>query len=245
MVQSFPHSALPRKARAPLAGCGGYVYPQCAKIDGAGATSMRNWHFCLAMLALAMAAVPGMAQPLAGKALADALKGGGYVLVMRHANSPAAAPDRANADPENTGFERQLDALGRDTARAMGEAFKKLGIPLGDVMTSPAYRARLTVRLAAFGTPKIVPDLDEGAAGMAANAQKAQADFLRAKTNERPVAGKNTILVSHAPNIAAAFGKDGEGVASGEVLVFHPGTNGGTLVARVRIEAWPKLASGL
>jgi phosphohistidine phosphatase SixA len=209
-------------------------------IESRSATPMRNWHFCLAMLALAMIAAPASAQPLAGMALIEALKGGGYVLVMRHANSPAMPPDKANADPDNTELERQLDTTGRQTARAMGLAFKAMGIPVGEVLTSPTYRARLSVQLAAFGTPKIVPDLDEGAAGMAANAEKAKADFLRLKANEAPATGKNTILVSHAPNIQAAFGKDGEGVASGETLVFRPGAG---LIARVKIDEWPKLAN--
>jgi phosphohistidine phosphatase SixA len=199
---------------------------------------LRIW-FIASLAAVAAAALsPVKAQPLTGTALIDALKGGGYVLVMRHANSPAMPPDKAAADPENTELERQLDATGRESARAMGTAFKALGIPVGEVFTSPTYRARLTVRLAGFGTAKILHELDEGAAGMAANAEKAKADFLRAKSTEAPRAGTNTILVSHAPNIQAAFGKDAEGVASGETLVFRPGTG---LVARLKIDEWPKL----
>ena len=64
------------------------------------------------------------------------------MLLMRHTSSPNNRPDKATADPENVNLERQLDQTGRDTARAMGEAFKKLGIPVGDVLSSPTYRAR-------------------------------------------------------------------------------------------------------
>jgi phosphohistidine phosphatase SixA len=195
-----------------------------------------------AATAIAMALAPAQAQQMPGMALIGALKTGGYVLVMRHANSPGMPPSKANADPENTELERQLDATGKETARAMGAAFKALGIPVGEVMVSPTYRARLTVQLAGFGTPKILADLDEGAAGMAANAEKAKADFLRGKSNEAPRPGTNTILVSHAPNIQAAFGKDAEGIASGEALVFRPAAGGASLVARVKIDDWPKLA---
>jgi len=91
------------------------------------------------------------AEQLAGDSLVAALRQGGYVLVMRHATSPEARPDKAIADPENTNLERQLDQTGRDTARAMGEAFKKLGIPVGTLLSSPTYRALETVRLASFG----------------------------------------------------------------------------------------------
>jgi phosphohistidine phosphatase SixA len=196
-------------------------------------------------MALAVLSAPGMAnaQQLAGKELVDALRQGGYVLVVRHANSPAAVPDRAAADPENSGLERQLDAAGRDAARAMGLAFIKLRIPLSNGFSSPSYRARETARYARFPYESH-SELDEGAAGMAASAEKARADFLRAKANELPPAHQNRVIISHAPNIAAAFGREGEGVASGETLVFKPGPNGSTLVAKVKIEEWPKLAAG-
>jgi phosphohistidine phosphatase SixA len=131
-----------------------------------------------------------------------------------------------------------LDETGKVTARAMGAAFKSLGIPVGEVLSSPTYRARLTVQLAGFAPAKILPDLDEGAAGMAANAEKAKADFLRAKSIEAPRARTNTIIVSHAPNIQAAFGKEAEGVAAGETLVFRPVAGKTTLIARVKIYEW-------
>lgn len=208
---------------------------------------MRTWRICLCSLCLlavlSVVSAPAQAQQLAGQALIDALREGGHVLVMRHANSPAATPDRATADPENSGLERQLDATGRDTARAMGAAFIKLRIPLSNGLSSPSYRARETARYARFSYESHT-ELDEGAAGMTAVAEKTRADFLRAKANEVPPAHQNKIIISHAPNIMSAFGKDANGIASGETMVFRPGANGATLVARVKIEDWPKLAGG-
>ena len=192
---------------------------------------------------LAMLTAPAMAQQLQGKALVDALLQGGYVLVMRHANSPAALPDRATADRENSGLERQLDATGRDTASAMGAAFLKLHIPLSVGLSSPSYRARETARYAKFMYVSAT-ELDEGPAGMSANAEKVRADFQRSRTNAPPPAHQNKIIISHAPNLMSAFGKDAEGIASGEVLVFKPGPSAPILVARVKIEEWPKLAAG-
>ncbi|MFI4914779.1 MAG: histidine phosphatase family protein, partial [Steroidobacterales bacterium] len=92
--------------------------------------------------------VPG--QALGGAALLSALRRGGYVLVMRHASSPRTLPDKSAADPDNTQLERQLDDQGRSQAQAMGEALRKLHIPVGDVWSSPTYRARLTAKLAGF-----------------------------------------------------------------------------------------------
>jgi phosphohistidine phosphatase SixA len=199
---------------------------------------LRYWFIGAVATIAAMTFAPVKAQQMQGRALIDALKGGGYILVMRHANSPAMPPSREDADPENTELERQLDATGKESAHTMGAAFKSIGIPVGEVLSSPTYRARLTVQLAAFGTPKILNDLDEGAAGMAANAEKAKADFLRTKSMEAPRPGTNTVLVSHAPNIQAAFGTDAQGVASGESLIFRPAAGKATLVARVKIYEW-------
>ena len=42
------------------------------------------------------------AQSLKGDALVKALQKGGYVIVMRHANSPREVPDKKTANPDNT-----------------------------------------------------------------------------------------------------------------------------------------------
>src|SRR5689334_22125094 len=88
--------------------------------------------FARAALAVAITAGIGSAraQPLTSAPLISALREGGYVLVMRHASSPAMPPDKASADRENTALERQLDENGRATARAMGKALRALRIPI-------------------------------------------------------------------------------------------------------------------
>ena len=181
------------------------------------------------------------AEPLSGSALATALRQGGYVLVMRHTSSPEARPDKAMADPENTNLERQLDQVGRETARAMGEAIKKLGISVGDVLSSPTYRARETVRLASFGQARTYPELGDGGQSMQ-RITETPAAWLRNKVGEPPRAGTDTVMVTHLPNIVAAFGDSAKGAADGEAFVFRPDGKGGTeLVARVKVEEWPTL----
>jgi phosphohistidine phosphatase SixA len=187
------------------------------------------------------AAATAHATTLTGTALVDALRQGGYVLVMRHASSPFAAPDKSTANPDNPKLERQLDATGRSTARAMGEAIRQLRIPVGDVFSSPTYRALEAVRIAALGQPKTYTELDEGAQGMQSGADPQKSAWLRAKAAERPRARTNTFIVTHTPNIVDAFGQDAGRIAAGEALVFHPDGKGGTdLVARIKIEEWPQ-----
>lgn len=108
-------------------------------------------------LTLLLAACAAQAQTLSGEALVKALQKGGYVILMRHASSPREAPDAKTANSDNLDRERQLDEEGRSTATAMGQALRQLKIPIGEVFSSPTYRALETVRLEQFGTPQSVP----------------------------------------------------------------------------------------
>jgi phosphohistidine phosphatase SixA len=182
------------------------------------------------------------AQTLAGRGLVDQLRQGGYVFVMRHANSPAVRPDRSSADPENTNLERQLDDAGKATARAMGDAIRALRIPVGMVLSSPTYRARQSVHFASLGAPEIRQELDEGAQNMQAAAGVGPSAWLRNQSAISPARGTNTIIVTHSPNILGAFAQAGANIASGESLIVKPDGNGGSaVVARVKIEEWESL----
>lgn len=196
------------------------------------------------LVALGTSTAAQAAETLSGAALANALSQGGYVIVMRHPSSPATLPDRSQADPANTGLERQLDETGRKTAKAMGDAFRRLHIPVGDVLSSPTYRTREAVRLAAFGEPKIVEQLDDGGHSMQADADKERSAWLRAKASEPPRQGKNTLIETHTPNLTGAFGEIARGIAAGEALIFHPGGKPEpNFVGRIKIEEWPTLAA--
>jgi phosphohistidine phosphatase SixA len=184
------------------------------------------------------------AQSLSGKALELALRSGGYVLVMRHASSPRTPPDPAHANADNVQYERQLDDQGRASARAMGEALRHLQIPIGQVLSSPTYRALETVRLAQLGQPKTYTQLGDGGQSMQADPTGTRATWLHEKVAETPMAGTNTIIVTHFPNVNEAFAKDAVGLADGEALVFRPdGKGGAAVIGRVKIEEWPQIAA--
>lgn len=202
-----------------------------------------KWLWLNAMLALA-AAGSARAEPLAGSALVNALRHGGYVLVLRHASSPFEAPDKSAAEPDNPSLERQLDAAGKQTATEMGKAIKALGIPIGAVDSSQTFRALQTAKYAQFPQPTPVAELTEGKQGMSADADKARAAWLVQAAARTPRAGTNTVLITHTPNMMAAFGEKAKGIKAGEAMVFQPdGKGGASLVARVPIEEWPRLAA--
>ena len=59
---------------------------------------------------------------------------GGYVVVMAKASPPTVLPSESIAARGNPSLERQLDEYGQNTASAMGEALKRLEIPIwGDI----------------------------------------------------------------------------------------------------------------
>ena len=190
--------------------------------------------------ALALLAAAAHAQTVEGPALVKALQKGGYVIVMRHTSSPREAPAKAAANPDNVSAERQLDQEGRDTAVAMGQALRSLKIPLGEVLSSPAYRALETVKYAQLGTARTFAELGDNGQSMSGGTA-AQAAWLRMRVTQFP-SSANTILVTHFPNLTGAFPQWAAGVADGEALVLGPdGKGGATLVARIKIDDWAKL----
>jgi phosphohistidine phosphatase SixA len=168
------------------------------------------------------------------------LRQGGYVLVMRHASSPATLPTKEQARPGNPTLERQLDDAGRRDAAAMGDALRTLKIPIGTVLTSPAFRARETATMARLDAAKTADELSDNGQSMQ-GVTEAQAAWLRAKAAERPTTG-NTVLVTHQPNLARAFAEWGAGVQQGETVVLRPDGKGGfTVAGRIPIGEWPRL----
>ena len=70
---------------------------------------------------------------------------------------------------------------------------------------------------------------------------QAQAAWLQKKVTQFP-SGTNTIIVTHLPNLTGAFPQLAAGMADGEAMVLGPdGKDGATVVARVKIEDWPKM----
>jgi len=198
----------------------------------------------LAALALALAGCGGDddADPAheRDRALVEALRGGGLVLVLRHATTEKRTDEQESL--RSCLLQRNLSAEGRDQARALGEAMRALRIPIGDVRTSPLCRTRDTARLA-FGraaidrvliSPGVIGTIDD---------DDRRTRALRRLADTPPGSGTTTILVTHTSNIGAAFDLS---VSEGELAVFRPrpGPRGAALVGRVKAEDWARLRAG-
>ena len=199
-----------------------------------------------ALLALALFAAPARAQDgalLSGAELIGELQRGGCVVLIRH---PATDPTQADTDPlhpENIVAQRRLTTKGRADATALGQAWRKLKIPVGSVATSKFQRAFETAQLAGFESIDTSLDYTEGGLVVSTVENQRRAAALKKQLATRPDAGKNNVIVSHRPNILDAVGKDVFDVSEGEALVIKPQTDGAfKLIGRIKIDAWPALA---
>lgn len=196
------------------------------------------------VMAWASTVVPGHAQSrLSDADLVKALQRGGHVFVMRHA---AADPDKADTDPlnfANIKKQQPLTEAGKASARTFGAILKDLGIKFDDVLTSRFQRAVQTAVLAGLPDPKPSTALTEGSLVVSPNENRKRAAMLRQMMGQAVTAGYNRLLVSHRANIAQALGKEWSEVKEGEASIFKVERGAYTLVARIQIDEWPRIAT--
>jgi len=206
--------------------------------------------FIVVGLALLAGVAPASAQTAQGtnttaemEALAQALRAGGHVIVVRHG---ATFSNQADTDPfnlANIDKQRNLNDKGKELARAFGVAIRAAGLPIGKVYTSQFNRAYETAVLAGFKNIETTVDLSEGGLVVTPDENNRRAQALRQRLATAPNKGENNILITHKPNIIDALGKDWFDVREGEASIFKPEGGKYRLIARLQMEDWPKLAS--
>ena len=170
----------------------------------------------------------------------NAVRQGGYVIVFRHGATHQDQADTDPLNPKNVAQQRHLNDAGRAKAKEIGEAFRKLRIPVGQVQSSAFNRAVETGTL--MGEVTSTVDLAEGGLVVTPIENNRRAQALRKLAATVPPAGTNIVVVTHKPNILDAFGKDWFDVREGEASVFQPGGGGYKLIVRVQADEWSKLA---
>ena len=177
------------------------------------------------------------------KDIAQALRAGGLVLVVRHG---ATFADQADTDPfnfDNIAAQRNLNEKGKALAKSFGEALRQAGVPVGKVYTSKFNRGYETAVVAGFPGIEKTIDLTEGGLVVSPNENNRRAEAFRKMLAVAPKDHTNTILITHLPNIVAALGKDWFDVKEGETSIFLPADGGYKLVARIQMDEWPRIAS--
>jgi broad specificity phosphatase PhoE len=197
---------------------------------------------CAGLLALSGVAAPQWAAA-DDAGVVRALRAGGLVIVVRHG---ATFPDQADTDPfnfDNIAAQRNLNDKGKALAKAFGDALRQAAVPVGKVYTSRFNRAYETAVIAGFKDIEKTADLTEGGLVVSPNENSRRADAFRILLGTAPAPGTNTIIITHKPNIVDALGKDWFDVKEGEASIFRPENGRYSLVARVQMEEWPRLAA--
>ncbi len=149
----------------------------------------------------------------ADEALWALLRGGGQVVLMRHATTTPGVGDPPGFRLGDCPSQRNLTDAGRDEARRIGAAFRSRDVPVGRVLSSRWCRCLETAQLA-FGRAEPWDVLDSIFEDRHHEPERTRA--LRQVVGGRPADG-NLVLVTHGANIVALTGVS---PAPGEFLVL-------------------------
>jgi broad specificity phosphatase PhoE len=143
------------------------------------------------------------------------LKGGGQVVLIRHAITTPGVGDPPGMRLDDCGTQRNLTDEGRRHARRVGEVVRAHGVPIDRVLSSPWCRCLETARLA-FGSAETWAPL-ANLFGRPENRAE-QVRHLQAMAGERRRGG-NLVLVTHGSTIAALTGINPD---TAEMVVLTP-----------------------
>lgn len=148
------------------------------------------------------------------------LRAGGLNLYIRH-----AITDRSQVDTGRRGDragQRNLSAAGEAQARALGAAFRRLQIPVAEVLTSEVFRARDTAELA-FGAARVRIERDLIADDYTPGSASEDARAVSRRLAE-PVSGGNRVMVGHIVPLGMILGRGlaQEEFPEGSMGVFRP-----------------------
>ncbi len=182
------------------------------------------WAIGLIMLSQA----PAAARSDSDEHVWAALRGGGHVVLVRHALAPGVGdPDHFRVDDCTT--QRNLSNAGREQARAIGTRLRENGLAAATIYSSQWCRCLDTARLLGLGEVAPFPALNSLFRRSSQETQQTEAvrDLIRQQ------AGPDTtlVLVTHQVNITALTGVYPQ---SGEMVVLRP--DGDTLreIGRIR-----------
>jgi broad specificity phosphatase PhoE len=200
------------------------------------------------LVALALSAVASVSPAWAQAArpqdieLVKALRDGGHVILMRHFQADPDGADRSPKDFKNLRQQQQLTESGRGTARVVGNWFKVIGLPIGEVVSSRFNRCLQSAQLAGLTPVKATDDLTEGSLVETPNENRRRAKALRALISAPIPIRQNRVIVTHRVSIQNALGKEWFEVKEGEASIFKVTGASYSLVTRIQSDEWSRIA---
>ncbi|HEX6703770.1 MAG TPA: histidine phosphatase family protein [Albitalea sp.] len=167
----------------------------------------------------------------------EALRKGGFVLVMRHASTEFGEVDAYPLQFDNPSAQRTLSDLGRLESRGLGKAMKTAGVPVARVYASQLRRAIETAQCLGFDEMVSLIELTDDAWESAREMER-RAAALRALAASAPPKGANVLIVAQKPIITRALGEQLASIRHAEMVVVQPVASGIRIADRLTKEQW-------
>ncbi len=172
-------------------------------------------------------------------ALIQGLKSGGYIIYMRHGITTRKdkSRDKSLIDLTRCETQRNLTEAGKSQVENLGLLIKSLGIPIGQVKSSPYCRTKDTAS-AVFGEYKIDEKL-RFSISMHSKESEVLGKYLLDSMLASNDIEKNTVYVGHTANL-----KDGLGVwpkPEGVMVIFKKEGDKIIFEGMIKPDDWPKL----
>ena len=192
--------------------------------------------FTVAALALAVTTAAPDTTELKADSLLQVLKQGGYTILLRHARTDKSYMDDPRTAPlDDRTKQRNLSDAGVADAKAIGLVMRGAGIPIGEIVSSPMFRAKETAQIA-FGEPTLSSEL---MSLTATPEQRALVFKSAARGTNRAIVTHHFIIERYVPGIK--LGDIGES----EAAVVRTLPNGEiAMVGRFTLGDWERLSGG-
>lgn len=134
--------------------------------------------------------------------LLDLLRGGGYILYVRHGEA-TVGEDQSNINFLDCFTQRNLSEMGRKQAIYYGQILRNLQIPINyPVLTSPFCRTIETAQLA-FGRLNVQIDpfwfeVYKLSGGLSSTEQRRILDSIQSRLEVIPPQGSNKVIIAHS-----------------------------------------------
>jgi phosphohistidine phosphatase SixA len=167
--------------------------------------------------------------------LMDALKSGGYTVMLRHARTDRSFNEQRDPVPTQRKDQRNLNDEGIKDAALMGVVFRKYGIQFAEIISSPMYR---TVETAEYSVGKPTSTTIALRSFPATPEQAALVMRAPKKGTNRLIVTHHFVIETHVPGI-----KPGDVAESEAAVVRHTPDGKVQLVGRITLGDWQYLAN--
>jgi phosphohistidine phosphatase SixA len=191
---------------------------------------MRRMRFVIFIVLLGFCSTAEVAGAADAADAWKALRAGGHVALMRHADAPGGVGDPPGFRVEDCATQRNLSAKGRADAEKIGLRLKGEGVAFEKILSSPWCRCVDTARLLNLGT--VETEATFGNVVVLRDQRETLTTGARALI-ARWTARGNLLVVTHGANIQALTGA---WLASGEIVVVRGGSGSDEPVGRLLLD---------